>query len=104
MISSAFSTAVLVGRRDVDRAVVLDVDRAPVWSTMPLIVLPPGPMIMRIWSGLTLIVVMRGAYCESSGRAVGERLEHLAEDVQARPRAPASSACSRIVARQALRS
>ena len=26
---------------------------------------------------------MRGAYCESSGARRGERLEHLAEDVQA---------------------
>ncbi len=50
---------------------------------MPLMVLPPGPMMMRIWSGLTLMVVMRGAYLVSSARAVGERLEHLAEDVQA---------------------
>ena len=28
----------------------------PVWSTMPLMVLPPGPMMTRIWSGLTLSV------------------------------------------------
>jgi hypothetical protein len=73
-----------VGRGHVDRAVVLDVDLAtPVWSTMPLMVLPPGPMMRRIWSGLTLIVVMRGAYFERSARGAAGSLEHLAEDVQA---------------------
>ena len=55
----------------------------PVWSTMPLMVLPPGPMMRRIWSGLTLMVVMRGAYLRELGARRGERLEHLAEDVDA---------------------
>jgi len=40
----------------------------PVWSTIPLMVLPPGPITRRICEGLTLMVVMRGAYFESSGR------------------------------------
>ena len=55
----------------------------PVWSTMPLMVLPPGPMMRRIWSGLTLRVVMRGAYCDELAARLAERLEHLAEDVEA---------------------
>ncbi len=33
----------------------------PVWAVMPRMVLPPGPMISRIWSGLTCSVWMRGA-------------------------------------------
>ncbi len=55
----------------------------PVWSMIPLIVLPPGPMTRRIWSGLTLIVVMRGAYFDSSVARLVQRLEHLAEDEDA---------------------
>jgi hypothetical protein len=35
---------------------------------IPLMVLPPGPMMTRIWSGLTLIWVIRGAHFESSPR------------------------------------
>ena len=40
-------------------------------------------MMRRIWSGLTLMVVMRGAYLREVGARRGERLEHLAEDVHA---------------------
>ena len=40
-------------------------------------------MIVRIWSGLTLICVMRGACADRSGARLRERLVHLAEDVQA---------------------
>ncbi len=44
---------------------------APVWSVIALIIFPPGPMITRIWSGLTFRVSIRGAYFESSGRGAG---------------------------------
>ena len=51
---------------------------------MPLMVLPPGPMMRRIWSGLTL---MRGdarrVLVELRARRVGSVSQHLAEDVQA---------------------
>ena len=39
---------------------------APVSSTMPWIVFPPGPMTMRILSGSMCIVMILGAYGESS--------------------------------------
>ena len=35
---------------------------------------PPGPMIMRTCSGLTLIETIRGAYFDSSGRGAGIRV------------------------------
>ena len=40
---------------------------APVSATMPLMVLPPGPMSAPIFSGLILIVSIRGAYFDNSG-------------------------------------
>ena len=51
---------------------------------MALIILPPGPMIVRIWSGLTLIVRDARRVLRELGARLGERLAHLAEDVQAR--------------------
>ena len=55
----------------------------PVCAMIARIILPPGPMMSRIRSGLTVSVVMRGAYCECSVARRGERLGHLAEDVEA---------------------
>ena len=55
----------------------------PVSSMMPRMILPPGPMTSRIWSGLILSVEMRGAYGDSSARGCASALCHLAEDVQA---------------------
>ena len=54
----------------------------PVWSMMPLMVFPPGPMMRRIWSGLTLIWVMRGAH-EVRPRLT-QRGEHPVQDEEAR--------------------
>ena len=48
-------------RRDLDRAVVLDVDLGPVSSWILRIIVPPLPMMSRIFSGLILIVMIRGA-------------------------------------------
>ena len=56
----------------------------PVSSTSPRITLPPGPMTSRILSGLILMVTMRGAYAETSLRAVPNRLFHHAQDEQTR--------------------
>ena len=50
---------------------------------MPRIVLPLGPIRSPIFSGLICSVTMRGAYGDRSARGCGERLLHLAEDVQA---------------------
>ena len=47
------------------------------------IILPPGPMMSRMRSGLILILVMRGAYGESSVRGLCDRGEHLAQDEHA---------------------
>ena len=44
--------------------------------------LPPGPMILPIFSGSILIVSRRGAYLLISGARLGERLGHLVEDDQ----------------------
>ena len=54
---------------------------APVSATMPLIVLPPGPMRAPIFSGLILIVSMRGAYLLRICARLVERLGHDAEDL-----------------------
>ncbi len=51
------------------------------WSAR--IVLPPEPMMSRIFSSGTVIVRRRGAKAESSGRAACERLLHLVEDEEA---------------------
>ena len=40
----------------------------PVWLWIERIILPPGPMTSRILSGWILIVSMRGAQNDSSGR------------------------------------
>ena len=40
----------------------------PVASTMALMTLPCGPMTAPIFSGLILMLVMRGAYFDISGR------------------------------------
>jgi hypothetical protein len=93
MMSSAFFTASL----SLDATLTVPSSSTsmatPVWSMMPLIVLPPGPMMRRIWSGLTLIWVMRGAHFERSASRLWQRLEHLVEDVEAPSRA-CSSACA----------
>ena len=47
---------------------------------MPLIVLPPGPMSAPIFSGLILIVSIRGAYLLRSSARLVERVRHDAED------------------------
>jgi len=54
---------------DLDGPVVLDVDAGAVESTIDRMVLPPGPITLRIWSTSILIWKMRGAYWEISGRA-----------------------------------
>ena len=72
-VDRLLSTA-LVGRRD--RSPCRRPRRRscdPVWSMMPLIVLPPGPMMIADLVGLDLACVMRGAYFEDLGRGVGER-------------------------------
>ncbi len=43
----------------------------PVRSTIERIILPPGPMMSRILSTGTLMVMMRGAYVLMLGRASG---------------------------------
>ena len=56
-----------VERRDVDGAVVLDVDLLGAGVGMILlIILPPGPMTSLILSGLIVTTIIRGANCESS--------------------------------------
>ena len=55
----------------------------PVRSMMLRIILPPGPMTSRILSTGILIVTMRGAMLLTSARGRGQRLGHLAEDVEA---------------------
>ena len=50
---------------------------------MPLMVLPPGPMSAPIFSGLILIVSIRGAYFEIRPRFV-ERAAHDLENFHAR--------------------
>ena len=56
---------------------------APVFSTISRITLPPEPITSRILSVGILITSMRGAYSPSCGAGLGQRLGHLAEDVQA---------------------
>ena len=56
---------------------------APVFSTISRITLPPVPITSRILSVGILNISMRGACSPSSARARGQRLRHLAEDVQA---------------------
>ena len=63
---------------------------------MPLMVLPPGPMMRRIWSGLTLMVVMRGAYFESSVRGAPQRSRASCRGCAGGPRAPARAPARRI--------
>ena len=46
------------------------------------IILPPGPMTSRILSTGILMVMMRGANVGHVRARRGERLRHLAEDVQ----------------------
>ncbi len=67
----------------------------PVWSMMPLMVLPPGPMMTRIWSGLTLRVVMRGACGESSVRGWSS-VSGILPRMWRRPSRACSSALARI--------
>ena len=81
MMSIALLHRDAVRGRDVDGAVVLDVDRDARLVDDALDGLAARPMMMRIWSGLTLSVVMRGAYCEIRTRLRGP--VHLAEDVEA---------------------
>jgi len=50
--------------------------------------LPPGPMTVRTWSGLTVMVVMRGGIFGQLGARRGNRLGHFPEDVDAGRRAP----------------
>ena len=56
---------------------------APVCSTISRITLPPVPMTSRILSFGTLMMVMRGALSADVVARAGQRLRHLAEDVQA---------------------
>ena len=51
---------------------------------MPLIVLPPGPMSAPIFSGLILIVSIRGAYLLSSARGLSSALGHDLENFDPR--------------------
>ena len=55
----------------------------PVSSVSARITAPPLPITSRIFSGLIFIVIMRGAYAESSARGAVERLLHLLQDVHA---------------------
>ena len=57
---------------------------APVSATMPLIVLPPGPMSAPIFSGLILIVSMRGAYLRKFGTRFVDCAAHDLENFAAR--------------------
>ena len=50
----------------------------PVSSWILRIMAPPLPMMSRIFSGLILMVMMRGAKSLTSPRAVGQDLGHLA--------------------------
>ena len=52
-------------------------------STSVLMFLPPGPISAPIFSGLILMVSMRGAYLLISLRGVGDGLGHFGEDVHA---------------------
>ena len=58
-------------------------------------VLPPGPMISRIWSGLTCSVVMRGAYFDRSSRGAASASAILPR-MKSRPSRAWRSAVSRI--------
>jgi hypothetical protein len=54
----------------------------PVSSWILRIIEPPLPMISRIFSGLILIVTIRGANSLISSRAVGQDANHLVEDLE----------------------
>jgi len=56
---------------------------APVFSTISRITLPPVPITSRILSVAILKVSMRGAYSAEFGAGSGQRLRHLAQDVDA---------------------
>ncbi len=69
--------------------------RAPVESTIDRMVLPPGPITLRIWSMSILIWKMRGAYGEISARGSAIARSITSSSCR-RPRRACSSACSRI--------
>jgi hypothetical protein len=72
-----------VGRADLDQAFVVDVDLGAGLATISRITLPPVPMMSRIFDLSICIVSMRGAWADSSVRAVAQRLGHFAQDVRA---------------------
>ncbi len=100
MMSSAFFTASASAEATFTVPSSSTSMATPVASTMPLMVLPPGPMMSRIWSGLTLTVVMRGAYLLSSGRTVGS-VSSILPRMWRRPSRACSSACVEDRAREA---
>jgi len=61
MIPTAFCTDALSGENTVTRPSSSTSIFVPVCSWMPRMILPPGPMISRIFSGRILIVTKRGA-------------------------------------------
>jgi hypothetical protein len=67
---------------DRDRAIVLDVDTQPVSSVRARITAPPLPITSRIFSGLILMWIMRGAKVDTSSRCQTSRALHLAQNVQ----------------------
>ena len=68
---------------------------APVCSTMARMVLPPGPMMSRILSGLMVIWTMRGAFGLSSSRGASSASAILSR-MWSRPARACSSASSRM--------
>ena len=76
----------------------------PVSSTMPRIILPPGPMRSRILSGLILSVMMRGAYGEMLAARRRRASSPSSPRMCSRPSRAWSSACAHDLARRRRRS